>query len=263
MGTKNTPGKYDCYENAEPDEPMFILLGRDPVAPALVQLWSIVREAMGTSTEKVLEARQCAAQMRDWARQHVSKEKFEASREARESLTRLICVASGERVLFAGGLGRAGAPWKRRLESEEIDGVDSLRDELTNHGPPVLGLEVELWQTAPEERLLAVLEPSLYSMNKANDSTVLLLAEHQVGVLNSKIAHCWRLRMNGSLVMVSANHSYRIISEKPVFTGVGPQLDTPARYQFPAVAYFQYKTTWGEWDGVVADWRRRAEELRE
>ena len=32
MATKNNPGKFDCYTNAEPDEPMFILLGRDPVA---------------------------------------------------------------------------------------------------------------------------------------------------------------------------------------------------------------------------------------
>lgn len=27
MGSKNNPGKYDCYEAADPDEPMFILLG--------------------------------------------------------------------------------------------------------------------------------------------------------------------------------------------------------------------------------------------
>lgn len=29
MGTKNNPGEFDCYANAAPDEPMFILLGRD------------------------------------------------------------------------------------------------------------------------------------------------------------------------------------------------------------------------------------------
>lgn len=36
MGTKNNPGAFDCYANAEPDEPMFVLLGRDKHAPAPV-----------------------------------------------------------------------------------------------------------------------------------------------------------------------------------------------------------------------------------
>lgn len=31
MGTKNNPGKFDCYDAALPDEPMFVLLARDPV----------------------------------------------------------------------------------------------------------------------------------------------------------------------------------------------------------------------------------------
>ena len=43
MGTKNNPGKFDCYENAEPDEPMFVLLGRDRLAGHLVSIWSKVR----------------------------------------------------------------------------------------------------------------------------------------------------------------------------------------------------------------------------
>src|SRR5260370_1328762 len=43
MGTKNKPGKFDCYANAEPDEPMFVLLGRDRLAAHLVSIWSKVR----------------------------------------------------------------------------------------------------------------------------------------------------------------------------------------------------------------------------
>ena len=43
MGTKNNPGKFDCYANAEPDEPMFVLLGRDRLAGHLVSIWSKVR----------------------------------------------------------------------------------------------------------------------------------------------------------------------------------------------------------------------------
>jgi len=44
MATKNKPGAYDCYTNAEPDEPMFVLLARDELAPALVRIWAMVRD---------------------------------------------------------------------------------------------------------------------------------------------------------------------------------------------------------------------------
>lgn len=63
MGTKNNPGKFDCYANAAPDEPMFILLGRDVDAPGLVRLWATLRERRGESPVKVEEARDCADNM--------------------------------------------------------------------------------------------------------------------------------------------------------------------------------------------------------
>lgn len=43
MGTKEKPGQFDCHANALPDEPMFILLGRDPLAPYLTQIWAMIR----------------------------------------------------------------------------------------------------------------------------------------------------------------------------------------------------------------------------
>lgn len=43
MGTKANPGEFDCYANAAPDEPMFVLLARDPIAPFLVSIWSSIR----------------------------------------------------------------------------------------------------------------------------------------------------------------------------------------------------------------------------
>lgn len=67
MATKMNPGKFDCYENAEPDEPMFVLLARDRHAPALVWLWSALREIGGEDVEKVHEARQCVLDMIEWA----------------------------------------------------------------------------------------------------------------------------------------------------------------------------------------------------
>lgn len=66
MGTKNNPGEYDCYENAEPDEPMFVLLARDPLAPVLVDLWAKMRELTRGPSAKCAEARECATRMRLW-----------------------------------------------------------------------------------------------------------------------------------------------------------------------------------------------------
>jgi len=68
MGTKNEPGKFDCYDKAEPDEPMFVLLARDPLAPVLVAQWADLAEAQGTDQDKVLEALDCAAKMEQWRR---------------------------------------------------------------------------------------------------------------------------------------------------------------------------------------------------
>jgi hypothetical protein len=70
MGTKNNPGDFDCYKNAEPDEPMFVLLARDKSAPTLVRLWAQWREQNGEDPKKVAEARECADKMEAWRREN-------------------------------------------------------------------------------------------------------------------------------------------------------------------------------------------------
>ena len=94
MATKNNPGKFDCYDKAEPDEPMFVLLARDARAPLLVELWANiengnVHDAVRTFNElvqeglygpsddlpektqaKVGEATKCAGDMRAWFDEH-------------------------------------------------------------------------------------------------------------------------------------------------------------------------------------------------
>lgn len=67
MGTKNNPAKYDCYANADPNEPMFILLGRDLGAYVLIEAWADARERKGEDPTIVAEARACAAAMKAWA----------------------------------------------------------------------------------------------------------------------------------------------------------------------------------------------------
>jgi hypothetical protein len=69
MGTKNDPGAYDCYANAQPDEPLFVLLGRDKHAPTLVWLWATLRELDGEDPAKVQEARESVAAMLAWQRE--------------------------------------------------------------------------------------------------------------------------------------------------------------------------------------------------
>jgi hypothetical protein len=73
MGTKNNPGKYDCYANAEPDEPMFTLLARDPAAPQVIAYWTQLRAEMielklkpQSDYEMLDEAVKCASEMQAW-----------------------------------------------------------------------------------------------------------------------------------------------------------------------------------------------------
>jgi hypothetical protein len=68
VATKNNPGKYDCYANADPDEPLFVLLARDRHAPALVWLWTVLRELDREEPEKLKEAQECCLAMMQWAR---------------------------------------------------------------------------------------------------------------------------------------------------------------------------------------------------
>jgi hypothetical protein len=66
MGTKNNPGTFDCYHAAADDEPMFILLARDPLAADLVRDWADRREQTRGPSAKVDEARACATAMDRW-----------------------------------------------------------------------------------------------------------------------------------------------------------------------------------------------------
>lgn len=67
MGTKENPGKYDCYDKAAPDEPMFILLARDPDAATLVRFWHVLKDQqLGADSRKLEEAWKCADDMDEW-----------------------------------------------------------------------------------------------------------------------------------------------------------------------------------------------------
>lgn len=63
MGTKNQPSKFDCYAKLEPDEPYFVLMGRDPSAAFLVMLWAELRRGLDPDDPKAEEAVQVAFQL--------------------------------------------------------------------------------------------------------------------------------------------------------------------------------------------------------
>lgn len=71
MATKNKPGDYDCYAKADPDEPIFVLLGRDVTASFVVRHWIRVRKALrlggDKEQEQLSDAKQCSYDMRGWA----------------------------------------------------------------------------------------------------------------------------------------------------------------------------------------------------
>lgn len=68
MGTKKNPGHFDCYDKAEPDEPMFVLLARDPQAAQRVRDWADQRELASETPDdpKAAEAYACADAMDAW-----------------------------------------------------------------------------------------------------------------------------------------------------------------------------------------------------
>lgn len=73
MGTKSSPGSFDCYDRALPDEPMFVILGRDPTAPILVEAWARMRKTDIDTGERpqsdmamVTEATKLASDMYRW-----------------------------------------------------------------------------------------------------------------------------------------------------------------------------------------------------
>ena len=77
MGTKNDPGKLDCFNKADPDEPIFTLRAKDPLAPTVVRIWAELHELVNVGDtlqascdEKVHEALQVSQAMRYWKKHH-------------------------------------------------------------------------------------------------------------------------------------------------------------------------------------------------
>jgi hypothetical protein len=55
-----------CFDNAAPDEPIFVLRAQDRLAAATVRFWAQLMEASRGRAALVKEARDCATAMDNW-----------------------------------------------------------------------------------------------------------------------------------------------------------------------------------------------------
>ena len=125
MGTKNNPGQFDCYANADPDEPMFVLLGRDPMAGMLVRLWVLLRRRAGEDLEKCAEALECAGAMDGWTKE-CGKDPYNETFTMLDEMRKLASEIDGFEAAFAACFGRTAThsavdvirERQRQIESE-------------------------------------------------------------------------------------------------------------------------------------------------
>lgn len=80
MGSKNNPSQFDCYASALPDEPMFVLLARDPDFERLLRKWAQQRQRQIFCGERpdsdqrlVQEAMECAFAGARWRKENLGK----------------------------------------------------------------------------------------------------------------------------------------------------------------------------------------------
>ena len=55
MGTKNKPGQFDCWNKLWPDEPYFLIMGRDIALPDTVEFWRNIRRNFNDSGTQPIE----------------------------------------------------------------------------------------------------------------------------------------------------------------------------------------------------------------
>lgn len=142
MGTKNNPGQFDCYAKLEPDEPHFVLRGRDPLAGTLVRAWAdgaeqrlnaviagswiTRRPEIERQQAKIAEARRCANEMDAYCRDHgklparwTTKAPVITQAPAKTTVTR----EQIERVLFALSEGETSSAMSLVTELARAAGV--------------------------------------------------------------------------------------------------------------------------------------------
>lgn len=131
MGSKNNPGKFDCYKSLKPDEPHFVIKGKDVIGAELTELWAYVRggrlldfertvsklrnitkdnlvSSSKVNFEKILEALSCSRDMSAYREQRAGRRKLsghyaDGDRWDRDVIARnqiLLAALTGQQVLI-------------------------------------------------------------------------------------------------------------------------------------------------------------------
>ncbi len=66
MATKNQIIETLVTKVHDPEEPLFLLRGRDPFAPEVVRQWAEIADLNNVNTIKVEEAKDCATRMQEY-----------------------------------------------------------------------------------------------------------------------------------------------------------------------------------------------------
>lgn len=139
MGTKNNPPKFDCLAKAEPDEPYFVLLGRDPSASLLVEQWARIRELLGESGEQITEAHTCAYQLAQWCANKGKAGKLLKANDALEKLWRRL-LAGDEVSLLVGQRFEVGQR-VQTLPLFSLQGLARMRGyDITNYADTIFAM---------------------------------------------------------------------------------------------------------------------------
>lgn len=151
MGSRNNPGVYDCFSKAHPDEPTFVLLGRDPQAPGLVRTWAKIRLGQGESAAKIAEALRCAKAMEAWAdAEHIAAGKMPESIEHVDEVVRPDTATALANLRHAYAQLHAGSVRYQREFAVGLIGpaIEALEAVLAGSTPTAPSATEDDWETA-------------------------------------------------------------------------------------------------------------------
>jgi hypothetical protein len=195
MGTRERPGDYDCHERAEPNEPRFTLIGRDPTAGALVRLWVRLRiwldpASVESERAKYEEALRCADAMDQWAAQ-ISKRK----RDQVSAVTNELTVTLG--------IGNAGR-LRAQVETQEVDEGNGVTTVIES--PQGDRVRIRKGETKPVDRFITTHVGNEVVMTTVKDPsrvTEAEVAEHQRCI--NEVARLQILGSSSTIERVSVN----------------------------------------------------------
>ena len=149
MGTKQNPGQFDCYAGAEPDEPIFVLRGKDPSAPLLIETWAMLRDLMKDDPIMIAEARDCAHDCYQWMLKLGRHERWRAFADAWfEAIDR---IPEGARIDFDLTIGQLDRIMSKMIDWAKQSRDDADRQTLKHHAEDMI---------MAGEKILSLLAPT-------------------------------------------------------------------------------------------------------